>query len=34
MHVETDGDKHITKILSVRQLKLAKCQKDASLPAP
>lgn len=31
MSVETDGNERITKILSVRQLKIAQCQGDKAL---
>jgi hypothetical protein len=31
MSVETDGDERITKILSVKQLKLARCENDKAL---
>jgi len=34
MSVETDGEEHITRILSFRQLKLAKCQNDKALKFP
>jgi hypothetical protein len=33
MSVETDGDERITKILSVRQLKVSQCRTDAALEA-
>ena len=34
MSVETDGKERITKILSFRQLKLAKCRADKALKFP
>lgn len=34
MSVETDGKERITKILSFRQLALAKCQNDKALKSP
>ncbi|MGR9164379.1 DUF4087 domain-containing protein [Rhizobium leguminosarum] len=34
MSVETDGTERITKILSFRQLKLAKCRADKALKFP
>jgi hypothetical protein len=34
MSVETDGKERITKVLSFRQLKLAKCRADKALKFP
>lgn len=34
MSVETDGKEHITRILSFRQLKLAKCRNGKALKFP
>ena len=34
MSVETDGKERITRILSFRQLKLAKCRADKALKSP
>lgn len=34
MQVDTDGQSAIARIMSFRQLPLAKCENDASLPAP
>jgi hypothetical protein len=34
MSVETDGKDRITRILSFRQLKLAKCRADKALKFP
>ena len=34
MQVETDGDQMITRILSFKQMKLAKCRADKSLKFP
>ncbi len=34
LSVETDGEEHITRILSFRQLRLAQCQNDKALETP